>query len=162
MIVWCDAHRGLAEVEPLLVHVEDGDRRPGQLDELDDRQPDRPGPDDQHVVPGLRGAAIDRVAADAQRLHQGELVERELLRRVELAGRDDELRAQPAVGVDAEDLQVLAAVRPAAPAGEALLAVHVRLDRAAVAGPDVPRHRDDDSTPRSGTPRVAESGILPR
>ena len=60
-----------------------------------------------------------------------------LRRRVQLAGRHDEARPQAAVGVDAEDLQVLAAVAAAAPAGEARLAVHVRLDGAAVARLDV-------------------------
>ena len=74
-----DAHRVLAEVEPLLIHIEDGNRRPSQLDELDDRQADRPGPDDQHVFRGLRRSAIDRMAADAERLNQCQLIQRELL-----------------------------------------------------------------------------------
>ena len=114
-----DAHLPLAEVEPLLVQVEDDDRRPGQLDELDDGQADRPGADDEDVFARLRGAAVDGVAADAERLHQGQLVERQPLRRVQLAGRHDEARPQAAVGVDAEDLEVLAAVAAAVPAGEA-------------------------------------------
>ena len=54
-----------------------------------------------------------------------------------------------AVGVDAQDLQVLAAVAARRAAGEALLAVHVRLDRAAVAGPHV---RHAAPTARTSTP----------
>src|SRR5262249_17909898 len=57
----------------------------------------------------------------------------------QLAGRDGEQPAQPAVAVDAERLVVLAAVCVPAGAGVALLAVDVRLDGGPVAGPDV-RH----------------------
>src|SRR5829696_128175 len=68
-------------------------------------------------------------------------------------------RPRPAVGVNPEDLQVLAAVAPATPAGEALLTVHVRLDRTVVAGPHVldPRPDGDDLDPEfvPGDPRVA-------
>src|SRR5688500_15479339 len=94
----------------------------------------------------LRRAPVDGVAADGERLDQGELLQRELGGRVELARRHDEAGAHAAVGVDAEDLEVPAAVAAARAAGVARLAVHVRLDGAAVAGLDV-RHalpyRDD-------------------
>ena len=72
------AHGLLAEGEPLLVHVEHGDRDAGELDELDGGQADRAGADDEHVVAGLGIAAGDGMAADGQRLDQGELFEREL------------------------------------------------------------------------------------
>ena len=87
--------------------------RPGELDELQRRQPDRPGADDQARLVGLGAAAVDRVAADRQGLDQGELVERQLRRGVELPRRQEELRPHPAVAVDAQDFELLAAVRDA-------------------------------------------------
>src|SRR5205085_6021611 len=46
-------------------------------------------------------------------------------------------RPEASVGHDPEDLEALAAVAATGPAGAALLAVQVRLDRAALAGLDV-------------------------
>ena len=70
----------------------------------------------------------------------------------------------PAVAVDAEDLEPLAAVRVSAPAGVAVRVVDVRLDRAAVAHPDVrdPRPDLDDLDPQlvAGNPRVTEERHL--
>lgn len=82
----------------------------------------------------LRIRSIDRVAADAERLDQRELFQRELARRMQLASRQHELRTQPTVGMHAEHLQLLATIAVAAPTGVALTTIHVRLDRAAVAG----------------------------
>ena len=82
-------------------------------------RPIGPAPMTRHVFAGLRVAAVDGVAADGQRLDEGELLEGQLARRVQLAGRHEEARPQAAVGVDAEHLEVLAAVAAAAPAGEA-------------------------------------------
>jgi hypothetical protein len=77
------------------------------------------------------------VGADGQGLDEGELLEAERPGDVELVGRDDELVPQPALGVDAEDLKLNAAVALAAPAGDAGAAVEVRLDGAAISGLDV-------------------------
>src|SRR5208282_2937623 len=98
------------------------------------------------------------------RLHQGELFQGQSAGRVQLAGGDEELGAQAAVGVYTQDLQVLAAVAAAAPAGEAALAVQVRLHRTAVARLDV-RHagadvQDLDAKLVAGDARVAVKGHL--
>jgi hypothetical protein len=60
-----------------------------------------PAPMTRHDSSARGAPAVHGVAADGQRLHQGELVERQFPRRVELAGRQEELRAHPAVAVDA-------------------------------------------------------------
>ena len=127
-------------------------------------RPIGPAPMTRTFSPGCGRAAVDGVAADGQRLDQGELLERQLRRQVQLAGRDDELRPQAAVGVDAEDLQVLAAVRRPRRQAKHCLAVDVRLDRAAVAGLDVGHagaDRDDfDAQLVAGNARVAEERHL--
>ena len=109
--------------------------------------------------PALRIAAIDGVTADAERLDESELIESQPLRWVQFAGRQDEARPQAAVGVDAEDLQIFAAVDAAAPAGEAALTVHVRLDGTTVAGLDVGHIGADlqhfDAEFMSGDARIA-------
>ena len=132
----------------LLVDVEHDRLRPGQLDEFQRRQADRPGADDEAGLVGPGRAAVDGVAADGQRLDQGELLEGERPRDVELAGGHEEAGPQAAVAVDAERLVLLAAVRLAAAAGVALLAVDVRLDGATVAGLDVARPPGRPRAPR--------------
>ena len=115
-------------------------------------RPMGPAPMIRHDSLGLGAAAVDGVTADGQRLHQGQLLEGQLARDVQLAGRHEELRPQSAVAVDAQRLVLLAAVGVAAPAGVTLLAVDVRLDRAAVARPDVgsrPAPTSSTSTPSS-------------
>jgi hypothetical protein len=77
------------------------------------------------------------VAADGERFDEGELLEGEIAADVEFSSGDDELRSHAAVGVDAEDLQALAAVGPAVAAGVAGGVVDVGLDGAAIAGLDV-------------------------
>ena len=59
---------------------------------------------------GSEAGSIDGVAADGQRLHQGQLFEGELAGDVQLAGRHQEARPQTAVAVNAEGLVLLAAV----------------------------------------------------
>ncbi len=112
----------------------------------------------------LRGGAVRGVTADRQRLDEGELVEGEFRRNVQLPGRHDELRPQTAVAVDAEDFELLAAVRLAAAAGVTVRVVDVRLDGAAVAGLDV-RHaladrHDLDAQLVAGDARIAEERHL--
>ena len=77
------------------------------------------------------------MAADGQGLDEGELIERQRRRGVELPRRQEELRPHAAVAVDAQHLQLLAAIRVAAAAGVAVRVVDVGLDGAAVAGLDV-------------------------
>ncbi len=108
---------------------------PGHLRELDHAQADRAGPDDQDRVGGLQLGPLDGVGADAEGLHQGQLVVGQPGRRVQLARRHAEDRAHAAVDVHAQHLELRAAVGLAAAAGDAAAAIQVRLDRAAVAAP---------------------------
>ena len=79
---------------------------------------------------------------------------------MELVGTDDEALAKAAVGVDAEHLQLLAAIAASAAAGEALEVVHVRLDGAAIARPNILHTRADfehfDAELVPGNARIAE------
>ena len=129
-----DAHDALAEIEPLGIDVEHDRLRPGQLDELECRQPDRAGADDQARFFARQPRTRDRMAADGERLDQGELIVRQRARHMQLAGWDQKEGPQAAVAVNAERLMFLAAVVAAATAGVAGLAIDVGLDRTAVAG----------------------------
>src|SRR5215218_1005495 len=82
---------------------------------------------------GLRFTAIYRMAANRQRLHQGQLLEAELLGTMELSRRQNHPFAHAAVAHHAECLVGFAAIREAATAGVAVAAIDVRLDRAAIA-----------------------------
>lgn len=72
--------------------------------------------------------------ADAERLDERELLEGELRGGVELVRRHGDELTHAAIGVDAEALELHAAVGLAVPAGDALAAGEVRLDGAEVAG----------------------------
>ena len=82
-----DVHHAAAEVQPLLAHVEHDRLRAGQPHELERRQADRPRADDQADSSAVKPAAGDGVAADGQRFDQGQLLERERPRDMQLAGR---------------------------------------------------------------------------
>jgi hypothetical protein len=73
------------------------------------------------------------VGADGERLDEGELVVVERGGLVEFARGDGDEGAHAAVDVDAHDLEVGAAIRFAAAAGDALAAVDVGFNGAAVA-----------------------------
>src|SRR5438552_15368096 len=83
---------------------------------------------------------------------------------MQLSRRDDETRAHSPVGMDAQDLEIAAAVGPPAPAGRASLAIHVRLDRATAANLDVLHIRPDlqhlHAKLVSRDARIAEEGHL--
>src|SRR6185295_12979252 len=113
------------------IDVEHGEPGAADLGELHGGEADGAGADDEHLLALLRGAALDRVVADAERLDERERVGREVAGGVELAGRQDEAGPEAAVGHHAEDLEVLAAVAAAGAAGAAFLAVEVGLHRAA-------------------------------
>ena len=104
------------------------------------------------------------MAADGQRLDEGELFVGEFPRDVQLARGDEEARAQSAVAMDAERLMLFATVGVAAPAGVTLLTVNVRLDAATVAGRDVRNAladgEDFDAEFVAGDARVAEERHL--
>jgi hypothetical protein len=83
---------------------------------------------------------------------------------VELIGPDDKSLAQAAIGVNAEDLEVLAAVPALAAAREAIAVVHVWFDRAAIAGANILNGRADfehfDAELVAGNSRVTEQREL--
>ena len=86
------------------------------------------------------------MGADAQRLHQGQLLQGEDVGSKQFSGGERQDVPHAAVHVDAQDVQVRAAVRLAHAAGHAVAAVHVGHDGALVAGMDlvhVPARRDD-------------------
>ena len=122
-----------AEREPLGVHVHHRDIAAGESGEFQHGQTDGPGADDEQMLAGLGIRSVDSVAADGEGFDEGELFERELRGRVKLVGADDESLAEAAIGMDAEDLQVLAAIAASAAARETFAIVHVRFDRAAIA-----------------------------
>jgi len=81
----------------------------------------------------LEPRSLDRMRANSERLHQRKLIERKPGRRMQFVGGDDKPLAHPAIGHHAQHLQIRAAVARPFSAGVAMAAVHVRLDRAAVA-----------------------------
>jgi hypothetical protein len=79
----------------------------------------------------------DAVCANAQRLDNSKLLERQTLRGVELAGRKAKLGTQTTIPVHAEHLDVLAAVALVLLACNAIPTVDVRLDGALLTNFDV-------------------------
>ena len=104
---------------------------------LQDRQADGAGADHDGAIVFHRGGAADAVHADAEGLHQGDLHRVQGVAQVELFGRNGEAVAHAAVGVDAEDFELRAAVGAAALASPALAAGEVGVDGAMVAGAEV-------------------------
>ena len=74
------------------------------------------------------------MATDRECLHQRALLRGEGIRWVQLLRADEHSFGHSAIGHDAEDFEILATVGASAPAREAFAAVHVRLDRTAIAG----------------------------
>jgi hypothetical protein len=79
--------------------------------------------------------------ADAESLHEGELLEVQLRGRVKFSGWQREQRSHPAINVNAEHLQARAAIWLSPAAGDAVSAIQIWLDRAAVAGAQAVRLR---------------------
>ena len=122
-----------AECEAVRIDIQHRDGGAGFDGELDDRETNGSGANYQDVLAGLDLRAIDGVASDPERFDERQLIERKSCGFVELARGDDKLLAHPAVGLDTQHLEGRAAVWLAAPAGDALAAIDVRLDGAAVA-----------------------------
>ena len=126
----------------------------------------------------------DPVGTDAESFNDGELLEGKLRAGVTLAGREHEVGPEATVDVDTEHLQrrrtsykrptpwisliihldVLAAVALAPLAGDAVHAVHVRLDAAPAADLHVRHpltHLDNlDTELMADHPRVREQGLV--
>ncbi len=80
------AHHLSTKIEPAGDHIQHDDLGPGQLGEFERRQPNWPCPDDEARFVRSQARTIDGVAANGQGLDQGELLEAELPRNVQLAG----------------------------------------------------------------------------
>ena len=132
----CVIHAELvfAELQACFVHIHHRDLGLGHFQKLDRRHANRPGANHQHLVAGQRVRAVYAIAADRERLHQRELLHGQLGRRMQLVGWQQEPFAHAAVLVHADHLEAFAAISPALAAGVAFAAIHVRLNRAAVAG----------------------------
>ena len=111
-------------------HCDGGIRSAG---EFEDGESDGTGADDENIVGGGDLRAVHGMAADGERLDEGELLEVERVAGMQFVRGKDHALAHAAVAMDAEDLQCLAAVGAAALAGMAGAAVQVRLDGATVA-----------------------------
>src|SRR5205823_15014268 len=119
------------ERKALLVHVHHNRLRAAEPGEFEHGQTDRPRADDEQMLARLRIYASDGVATDHEGLDERELFEAELVRDVQLAGVQNHPLAHAAVAHDAERFVVLATVRVSATARVTLLAVEIRLHRAA-------------------------------
>ena len=117
-----------AEFQPFGIHVHHHALRAGDLDELDGREADWAGADDQDCLAGLRGGAIDGMTADGERLNERELVIGKLRRNVQLAGRQQEFLRHAAVAHHAERQVFFATIREASAATVARLAIEVGFD----------------------------------
>jgi len=111
-------------------HTHSAARRQG---ELQHRQANRPRADNQHILTRLQPATLHRMGANAKRLHQRQLVERQSLRPEEPLDRHREQPAHAAIRMNAQNLQLLAAVWLANDTGMTAATTQVWLDRAAIA-----------------------------
>lgn len=159
-----NSHLAFAEVQPLRVQIEHDAFGAGQFHEFDHRQANRSRSDYQHVFARLWIAAIHRVTTDSEGFDERELLQAEFAGGMQFARGHDDLLAHPAVHHHAQHFQRLATIATAAPAGEARLAIHVRLNGTAVAGLDVgdaiADGKDFDAEFVTGNARVAEERHL--
>ncbi len=127
------------EVEAGLNHVHDDDLDAGhELEELEAREADGAGTDDEDRFAGLGIPALDGVVADSEGLDEGELVVGKRVAGMELARGDDPVGlAESSGSVDADDLDAGAAVGRSFLGGAGVGIVDVGLERAFVTGLDV-------------------------
>src|SRR6516164_2733829 len=123
----------LAEFEPLLVDVQHDHLCSCLLGKLRHRQPDRAGSDDEHDFARLHPGTLHGMAADSKRFNQGQLIERQGARHMQLATRHNDFLAHPAIDVDTECLQTDATVRFVPATGDAAPAIDIRFNRTKIA-----------------------------
>ena len=109
-------------------------REPASLANSMADNPIGPAPMTSTVSSGFGFDAVDRVQADAERFHEGELLEGQFRGDVQFASGNGEERAEAAIDVHAEGFVVLATIGVPARAGIAVLAIDVGLDGGTVAG----------------------------
>ena len=122
----------MAEREPVGVDVQDDHPRLRFERNCATAKPIGPAPAIKTFSPGSKPARSTACAADAEGLDQGELIQRQNLGLVQLFDRRDDPFPHAAVDMDAETLEIDAAIRFAFSACDADPAVEIRLDREAV------------------------------
>ena len=157
------------EIQSRMREVGHGDAAGVEGGELQHGQADRARADHQHIVILRQRRARDGVAADAERFDEREHVEILVRHRVKEGGRNRQQIAHPAVDVDAQDPQVLAAVRPSAPRRPRLWIVQERADDAGIpdtkgrVGLRIARQRlDGHGQLVTKDARIAEERLAPR
>ena len=130
-------HFVFCEVKPILIHIHHDDAAATDLEKFDNGQADRTTSDHEDVLSFFRVSAVDCVAADRQRFHQRQLVVLKSIANVKFVSGDNELFAHATVTVNADDFEVVAAIRSTPFAGIAFWIVHVGLNRTRVARFDI-------------------------
>jgi hypothetical protein len=134
------------ESPPRFIRLNDVEDSSRETDKLHDTQANGAGTDNEGPLIGMGTDPVHGVATDGEGFHEGKLLKVQPLPLVQLVSRQDDLRAETPVNMNAEDFQVLAAVGVAAEAGVAFSAIQIRLDSATVAGlylRDLVANRDD-------------------
>lgn len=122
-----------AEAKAFRVEVQNAQAGSSQLRELDHTEADGAAADDKDGLTRGQSGALYGVGADSEGLDQGQLVSRQRLGPVELTCRNRDDLPHAAIYMDSEHLQAGAAIGTIGPAGDAVSAVEVRLDRAQLA-----------------------------
>ncbi len=106
------------------------------------READRAGADDHDLLAGLHRPAPRRMRADGEKFGHRRLVEADALGVDEIVLRHGEPIGEAAVAVDADHVHALAAIRLAAPAGDAGAAGDIGKDRDLLADAEAARPGD--------------------
>ena len=136
---------------------------PGDTREERSTESDRPRANHERPASGRRERPADRVGADRQELDGRRFRQAQASGRIEIGGRHEDALAHGAVAMDAEHLDIGAAVGLALAAGRAASAAQIGVDddaralfeRHAAAGPD---HGGGDLVAHDA--RIVEIGML--
>lgn len=114
------------------IEFKNGDACLGEMSKFEDRQTDGACSDDEHILAGLNGGALDGMAADGERLDKGELIVIEGVAGMQFVGRQQQGLPHPSVHMHAENAETFTAVAAALKAGVAGATVQVRFDRTTI------------------------------
>ena len=132
-----DAHLFTAELQPIFIDVHHHNLAPANANEFNASQSNWPRANDQNGIIGFWIRSIGCVTSDRQRFHERQLFIGQCVVDVHFVSGHVDAFAHSAVGVDADDLHVVAAVRFSFAARIAFRVVHVGLDADAVSDSDV-------------------------
>ena len=121
-----DPERLAAEVEAVLAHVERRNLAAVQTREDHAAGADGTGANDENAIAFLYACAANRMRSNREELDHRRLVERDPVCRRDIAFGHADVICHPAVDMDAEHRDALAAIGLAAPAGDTLSARDVR------------------------------------